>query len=374
MKDMGLRKRAVALLDCSLVRFVLFVAVPFLFLVFCGLHPKSYVTGLVSTVGIYIVLASSLNLINGFSGMFSMGHAAFMAIGAYISAFLTLSESVKANECPALPDWLIHTQAPFAVALVAAGAAAALVAVLVSFTIIHTKGHYLSVVTLALIVVIRALIDNNDSITRGSRGLNGIQPLSTIPAVYLVVVVTLFVLYRTIRSAYGRGLISMRDDPVAAQTLGVNLTAKKISSFAISAFFAGLGGALWAHYLTAISGANFYFEKSFDIVEISIIGGMFSLSGAVLGAIFCTVLPEFFAPLENGLHIAGFRLPTFFGLSNIIMAALLVLLIIFHRQGIMGYSEIIVESWFSKETYTALFKKSEYGKVRSALAALFRGT
>lgn len=357
--------------DCSLFRLLLFVIVPVAFLAVCATKPKSYVTGIVITIGIYIVLCASLNLINGFSGMFSMGHAAFMAIGAYISAFLTLSSNVKENMCPGLPDWLIHTQIPFGFALMIGGIMAMLVSVLVAFPVVRTKGHYLSVVTLALIVVVRAVIDNQDTITNGSRGLNGIPVKSNILSVYIVVVITLFILYRIVHSEYGRGLIAMRDDPVAAQTLGINLKRKKISCFAISAFFAGIGGGLWAHYLTAISGANFYFTKSFDIVEISIIGGMFTLSGSILGAVFFTVVPEFLAPLESGLKIAGVQFPSMFGLSNIIMAVFLILLIIFRRQGLIGNSEIILDSWFSKDTYLAPFRKSEYQKLGAAVKNLF---
>ena len=358
--------------NSNLFRLILFVIVPVVFLICCGLEPKSYVTGIVITIGIYVVLCASLNLINGFSGMFSMGHAAFMAIGAYISAFLTLGSNVKENMCPGLPNWLIHTQIPFGFALIVGGLAAMLVSVLVAFPVVRTKGHYLSVVTLALIVVVRAVIDNQDEWTNGSRGLNGIPVKSNIFSVYIVVLITLFVLYRVIRSDYGRGLIAMRDDPVAAQTLGINLRKKKISCFAISAFFAGVGGGLWAHYLTAISGANFYFTKCFDIVEISIIGGMFSLSGSILGAAFFTIVPEFLSPLENGLKVAGIQFPTMFGLSNIIMAVLLIVLIIFRRQGLMGNSEIILDSWFSPKTYLSPFRKEEYRYLGQAFHNLFR--
>jgi branched-chain amino acid transport system permease protein len=357
--------------NTNLFRLIVFVLLPILFLVYCSTQPNGYVNGLVCTVGIYIVLTASLNLINGFSGMFSMGHAAFMAIGAYVSAFLTLSSAVKTNECPGLPEWLINTQAPFFVALIAGGLFASIVALLISYPVVRTKGHYLSVVTLALIVIVRAVIDNQDDITNGSRGLNGISRMSNIWTIYIAVVITLFILYRIVRSDYGRGLIAMRDDPKAAQTLGINLVRKKMSCFAISAFFAGVGGGLWGHYLSTISGASFYFDKSFDIVVISIIGGMHSLSSSILGAIFFSIIPEFLAPLENGLQIGGIQLPSMFGLSNIIMAVFLIVLIIFRRQGLMGNTEIILDSWFSKETYTALFKKSEYKKFADGLRRLF---
>lgn len=361
----------VRLRDSNLFRLIAFVVVPLLFLVYCSTQPNGYINGLACTVGIYIVLSASLNLINGFSGMFSMGHAAFMAIGAYISAFLTLSTAVKTNECPGLPDWLINTQVPFFVALLIGGLFASIVALLISYPVVRTKGHYLSVVTLALIVIVRAVIDNQDKITNGSRGLNGISRMSNIWTIYIAVVVTLFLLYRIMRSDYGRGLTAMRDDPVAAQTLGINLVKKKMSCFAISAFFAGVGGGLWGHYLSCISGASFYFDKSFDIVEISIIGGMYSLSGSVLGSVFFSIVPEFLAPLENGLKLGGIQFPSLFGLSNILMAIFLIVLIIFRRQGLMGTNEMILDAWFSKDTYTAPFKKSEYKKLAAGLRGLF---
>ena len=165
------------------------------------------------------------------------------------------------------------------------------------------------------------------------------------------------------RSAYGRGLTAMRDDPVTAQSLGINLVTKKLSVFAFSAFFAGIGGGLFGHYLTAISSQAFYFSKSFDIVEISIIGGMSSLSGAIVGAIFYTIVPTFLQPLENGgLTLFGIQLPQMFGLANIIMAVILIFLIIFRRQGIMGSSELILDTWFLPESYRALTQPEEWKK------------
>ena len=352
--------------NCNLFRLICFVIIPLIVLVRCAMAPKSYYTGIVIVIGIYIILCASLNLVNGFSGMFSMGHAAFMAIGAYISAFFTLAPQVKENQCPGLPSWLIRTQIPLPPALLIGGIAAALVAVIIGFPVVRTKGHYLSVVTLALIVVVRAVIDNQGDITHGSRGLTGLPNKSNVVLVYVIVVVTLFVLYRVTHSDYGRGLVAMRDDPVAAQTLGINLVRKKISCFAISAFFAGIGGGLWGHYITTISASNFYFSKSFDIVEMSIIGGMFSLSGSIPGAMFYSIIPEFLAPLENGFRLGSIQLPTMFGLSNIIMAVLLILLIIFRGQGIMGNSEIILDTWFSKDTWLAPFRKEEYQRLSGA--------
>ena len=349
--------------DCPVLRFIAFILIPLLVLIIASLNSTSYFTSLVITVGIYALLCASLNLVNGFSGMFSMGHAAFMCIGAYVSAFFTVSPNVLAQHCPGLPAFIANTTLPFPLALLLGGIAAAIVSLVIAFPVVRTKGHYLSVATLALIVIVKAVIDNQDQLTNGARGLTGLPRSSTIWPVFIIMLVCIFIMYRLTHSAYGRGLIAMRDDPVAAQTLGINLVTKKLSIFAISAFFAGIGGGLYGHYLTTISGAGFYFSKSFDIVSISIIGGMSSLSGAFLGAIFYTIIPTFLQPLENGINILGIQFPTMFGLANIIMSVLLIVLIIFRRQGLMGSSEIITDTLFKGSTYKALLKKEEWAKI-----------
>ncbi|MCI5754198.1 MAG: branched-chain amino acid ABC transporter permease [Clostridiales bacterium] len=349
------------LYNCNLFRLIVFVVLPLIVLISAGLHPKSYSTALLCTLGINILLAASLNLVNGFSGMFSMGHAAFMAVGAYMSAYLTLAPERKAAMMPGLPEWIVNLQMPFLAGVIFCGLAAAVIALLIGAPVLRFKGHYLSVATLGLIVIVRAVLDNSGKVTNGQRGVTGLPAVSTIPMIYVLLFISLFIMYRLLRSAYGRGLIAMRDDPVAAQTLGVNLTVKKISIFCISAFFAGIAGALWGHKQTVISGQFFYFNQSFSIVQMSIIGGMSSLSGAVIGAAFMTYVPEWLTPLENGgLTLFGTRLPAMFGLSNIVMAAFVVLIIIFRHKGIMGTSEVLTESWFSKDTYLSLFRKSEY--------------
>lgn len=345
--------------ECSLFRLAVFVLLPALIIILVCAQ-GSYYKAMICTFLINVLLAASLNLVNGFSGMFSMGHAAFMAVGAYISAFLTLSPTQKAAMCPAMPAWLNSIDIPLPPALIVAGIAAAIVALLIGIPVLRFKGHYLSVATLGLIVIVRAVLDNEDQLTNGARGITGIQPLSTPLLLSIVLLISLFIMYRLIRSRYGRNLIAMRDDDVAAQSLGINLTYQKISIFCISAFFAGVAGALWAHNQTVISGQFFHFNMSFKIVQTSIIGGMSSLSGAALGALFMTFVPELLVPLESGFNLFGIAVPSLYGLSNIIMAVFLILVIIFRRQGLLGNSEILLDSWFSKDTYLSLFRKQEY--------------
>ncbi|MDY0236536.1 MAG: branched-chain amino acid ABC transporter permease [Gudongella sp.] len=349
--------------ESNLFRFISFVLIPLTIIVYAGFDRGGYYTGLINLVGINIILVASLNLVNGFSGMFSMGHAAFMAIGAYASAMLTLSEVQKLTLMPGLPEWLMALVLPFPITLLIGGIFAAIVALFIGFPVLRFKGHYLSVATIGLIIIVRAVLDNEDQLTNGARGITGLSSHSSTWIIFAIAIIFMFILHRLLNSAYGRGLIAMRDDYTAAQTLGVNLTTKKLSAFCISAFMAGVGGGLWAHMINVISGKFFYIEYSFKIVETSIIGGMYSISGSVIGSILMTYIPELLAPLENGLKIFGTRLPELYGISNIILAVLLIIIIIFRRQGIMGYSEIITESIFSIDTYKSVFQKQEYYKL-----------
>lgn len=347
--------------DNNLFRLIIFILIPLYIIVISGLNSSSYYAGLINLFGINIILVASLNLVNGFSGMFSMGHAAFMAIGAYASAMLTMSVDQKMISMPGLPAWLMNLNLPFPVALIIGGVIASLVSILIGFPVLRFKGHYLSVATIGLIVIVRAVLDNEDELTNGARGVTGLPSYASTWIIFASAVICLFILYRLIISAYGRGLAAMRDDYVAAQTLGINLTVKKLSAFFISAFMAGVAGGLWGHMQSVISGKFFYIDTSFKIVETSIIGGMSSLSGAIVGSFIMTFLPEFLAPFESGsMVLFGQQLPELYGASNLIIAALLIIIIIFRRQGIMGYSEVIVESMFSTKTYTSIFKKSEY--------------
>ncbi|MBR2593316.1 MAG: branched-chain amino acid ABC transporter permease [Firmicutes bacterium] len=359
--------------DCNILRLLVFVILPLCAIVYGASHPSGYYAGLINLAGIYIILVASLNLVNGFSGMFSMGHAAFMAIGAYISAFFTLTPAQKMASTPGLPEWLINANLPFVVALIIGGACAVVVALIIGYPVLRFKGHYLSIVTLGLIVIVRAVLDNEGEYTNGARGITGLPPKSNTVVIFIIMAIVLYFLFRLIRSQYGRGLIAMRDDDVAAQTLGINLASKKLSAFCISAFITGMAGGLFGHMQSVISGKFYYFDLSFRVVQTSIIGGMFSLSGAVPGGIIMAYLPEVLAPLETGVKLFGHQLPEMYGASNLIMAIILILIIIFRRQGLMGEHEFIVESMFSKDTYTSLFKKEEYLNIGRAFRDLFTG-
>ncbi len=341
-------------------RFWAFIAVPALLTAVLSRTLPGYYVRLINLVGINIILAASLSLCNGFTGIFSMGHAGFMAIGAYASSLLTIPAVKKAAMLRNMPDFLKGLEFPFPVAILIGGLAAVLVAALVGFPVLRLKGHYLSVATLGMIVIIRSLLQNNPDITNGAKGLTGIPGLSDTATIYGAMVLTMYVLHRVLRSSFGRGMTAIREDIVAAESLGVGLARHRLLAFCVSAFFAAVAGSLWAHLVKVISPSFFYYEKTFMIVETSIIGGMYSLSGAVVGALIMTFVPEYLSSLEAGITVLGIRIPPLYGTAQLILAALMVVIIIFRRKGIMGDSDIIVGSWFDPRVYRAAFSREQY--------------
>lgn len=303
---------------------------------------NDYYLRIVDLIGINVILVASLNLTNGFTGIFSLGHAGFMAIGAYASALLTIPPVQKAAALPDLPVWLAGVQAPFAAALVVAGLVAALFALIVGFPVLRLRGHYLAVATLGFLVIVRVLLTNAEAYTRGARGISGLPAYTDTWWVYSVVVVTIYVLWRLLHSAYGRGMLAIREDDVAAEASGVNLAGYKILAFCVGAFFAGMGGALWGHLMSVISPNFFSYNQTFLLVEMSVIGGMGSLTGAVVGTTLMTIVPEVLRTLEGGITVLGLTLPPLYGLSQLILASLLMVVIIFRPQGLLGRWEF---SW-----------------------------
>jgi len=353
--------------DNRAFRFWCFIGVPLIFVIYACLNPRGYFAGLVNTFGIYIILVASLNLVNGFSGIFSMGHAAFMAIGAYVSAFCTLNPQIKRSFLPGMPEFIKALNLPMLVAMIMAGLAAMLVAFVVGICVLRMKGHYLSVATLGLIIIVRSVLDNAGPYTNGARGITGLPNYANTWTIFIAALLVVYILHRTLRSGIGKELVALRDDYTAARAMGINATGRRIMAFAMSAFFAGLGGALWGHMQSVISGKFYYFDISFRIVEISIIGGMYTLSGAFVGPLFMIIIPELLRPLEAGMYLFGTRLPQMFGLSKLLLSSFLIVLIIFRRQGIMGYSEIIVESIFDPKTYMAAVDPRQYRELAGAI-------
>lgn len=310
---------------------------------------NNYYLRVLSVIGISIVLSASLNLTNGFTGDFSLGHAAFMSVGAYTAAVLTLPPAVKESMNQGLPLWLQQFTAPFLVAVIFGGIAATLLAVVVGIPVLRLRGHYLAVATLGLMVIVRVVANNWQAVTRGARGINGLPPYTSIWWTYGLAVVTIYVVWRLVNSHYGRAMIAIREDEMSASARGVRVFRTRLLAFVISAFFAGAAGALWAHLITAITPSSFSFAITFNVIVMLVVGGMGSISGSIIGPIVIVLLQEIMRRVETELAVGGIPL---YGLTQITIAVLAILIMIFRRSGIMGGRELPLPQFFKPVSST----------------------
>jgi branched-chain amino acid transport system permease protein len=316
---------------------VIGLIVLFMLLLLLNLNLNGYYLRIVNLVGINIILVVSLNLTNGITGVFSLAHAAFMAIGAYTVALTTMPVQRKLTYLPDLPGFIGSHQLPFLPALILGGIVAIVFALLVGYPILKLRGHYLAVGTLGFMIIITVLATGLKTITRGISGLTGLHTYTNIWWTYGIAVVTVYVIWRIVHSAYGRSMLAIREDDLAAEAMGVHIVYTKLLSFATGAFFAAVGGALYGHLLTIVSPKDFSYSMIFGLVVMLVVGGMGSISGSIIGAVLITLLPELVLnKLERGIDIFGIQLPEMFGASQILMSIATILIIIFMPKGLMG--------------------------------------
>ena len=252
-------------------------------------HIDPYYLDVITGVGINVILAVSLNLVNGYTGQFSLGHAGFMSVGAYLSAAVTLLLGPKLLGDSGGSD--LAQGLVFLGALIAGGLGAALAGLAVGIPSLRLKGDYLALVTLGFGEIIRVVFQNVESLG-GALGLNGIPNYTTVFWVYSFAALTVFTVVCLVRSTYGRGFLATRDDEIASESVGLNTTRYKIVAFVVGAFFAGVAGGLYGHFKLTITPTGFDFTKSIEIVVMVILGGMGNTPGVILAAILLTVLPE----------------------------------------------------------------------------------
>lgn len=279
-----------------------------------------YIDLVLKYIGINIILTVSLNLVNGYMGEFSVGHAGFMAIGAYVASLLTV--------------WLFPRTAGqflFPVALLAGGIAAGIAGLGIAFPSFRTRGDYLAIVTLAFNMIIKSVLENLDAIG-GPRGFMGMEKLTTLWWVYIWVIITVFLARNYVFSNFGRGVLSIREDEIASGLVSVNTRQVKVLTFVFSAFLAGVAGGLFAHELQFINPRSFTILKSTDMLVMVYLGGIGSLGGSILGATVFTVVMEGLRTVLQQVGISQeWRL--------VVAPLMLILLMIFRPYGIMGLRE-----------------------------------
>lgn len=328
MRDGSARAQALKSIPGPVIGIIVLFAIAFLL----DATANPYTQFVMALILVNAVLATSLNLVNGFTGQFSLGHAGFMAVGAYTSAWLATRP-----ELAFLPDYLKFLSLP-----IAAGLLAAVAGYIVGLPSLRLKGDYLAIVTLGFGEIIRVILLNSDAVG-GARGLYGIPAASAIPALGMSefitqfsisaiwLVITFVTLWRIVHSAKGRAFLSIREDEIAAEAMGINITQVKVRAFVISAFFAGVGGALFAHTVKYLNPATFTFTKSVDIIIMIVLGGMGSFTGSVIAAAIITVLPEMV--LRELQQITGVDL------RMVIYSLMLILFMILKPSGILGTLE-----------------------------------
>ena len=306
-----------------------------------------YYAEIINLTGISIILATSLNLITGFTGQFSIGHAGFMAVGAYSSVFMTVYFSAG------LEQWLtglvgatLAQSIVFLAVIIFGALVAALAGLVVGIPSLRLRGDYLAIVTLGFAEIIRIIILNIDRVG-GATGFRGrVPPWDGRPIIpqyanFIWIggfaVLTIVVVYNIVRSDTGRALISIREDELAAEAMGIHTTRYKVMSFVISSAFAGIAGALFGHFRQFLHTNDFQFIRSIEIIIMLVLGGMGSITGAVLGAIVITILPELLRKLPGDLY--SYRL--------VIYSALLIVIMLTRPQGVMGAKEFGL-SWLKR--------------------------
>ncbi|HWQ51551.1 MAG TPA: branched-chain amino acid ABC transporter permease [Terriglobales bacterium] len=305
------RKELTAWLCNLLLSLVIYIG--FSYALGAGLFSR-YWQGVLMLVFINIILAVSLNLVTGFLGQLTLGHAGFMSVGAYTAALMTKN---------VLPETLPRLAA-LVIAMLAGGFAAAVCGILIGVPALRLRGDYIAIITLGFGEIIRVIVESM-TVTGGPKGLRGIPKISTLPVAYWTTVVVIVSLAALIHSRHGRAIMSIREDEVAAEAAGVNTTFYKSLAFVVSAFMAGLGGAIFAHYTGLLGATTFNFNRSIEILVIVVLGGMGSVTGSVAAAVVLTLLPE----LLRGF--SDYRM--------LVYSVLLVVMMIVKPGGLLGRHE-----------------------------------
>jgi branched-chain amino acid transport system permease protein len=279
---------------------------------------------------IYVILAVSLNLINGITGQFSLGHMGFAAVGAYASGTLTsLIFKINPSSAAGMPIFIIS--------IIVGGLAAAFIGFLIGFPSLRLKGDYLAIVTLGFGEIIRTVFNNIDYVG-GPRGLLGIPKFSNFTTIFIAAFLTLVIVRNIIQSSHGRAMLSIRENELAAELVGIDTTHYKVLAFSIGAFFAGIAGGLFAHLLQLAHPTQFGFIKSVEVLIMIYAGGVGSITGSTIAAFALTFLSE---GLRIGIRAIAdaTNLPIGGEWRMVVYALLLIFVMLFRTEGLMGTKE-----------------------------------
>ena len=321
--------------------FIIYLFISLLFVFASPYIFEDYGMQILNNIFIFMILAVSYNLINGVTGQLSLEPNGFVAIGAYITALALLSEDLKWDlfqlEDPA--PWVLGLNLDLVPALLLSGAIASVVAFVLAVPVFRVRGDYLAIVTLGFGFIIKVIAINSPEITNGSIGLNEIPSVINIYWTAGAAILTVILILNIVYSKYGRAMKAVRDDEDAASAIGINTFKIKTLAFVTSAFFEGVGGGLLAISLTTISPDLFTFFLTFQLLIIIVLGGLGSMSGAIIGTVLVIGGSEWLRFLDGSMNIFGYQTDAHPGLRMVVFSLILIIVMLFAREGIMGKRE-----------------------------------
>lgn len=297
-------------------------------------------TRIVTVMFVSIILVLGLQLYMGNSGILSFAHMGFMGIGAYTSVLLSMTPEAKELSNANLYPFLIPLHMPFLPALLIGALMAAFIAAIVGFPLMRLSDAAAVITTFALLVIINVVLVHWDRVTNGPRTVFGVDYYTTLPISLIFCVITIFAVYFFKESRVGLRLRATRDDAYAAASIGINMVVMRWIAFIAAAFIAGMGGGLWAHFITSFSPYSFYLTETFVVLAMLVIGGPYSVSGAVVGTLVVTAAREILRGIENYVNILGIFSQGFFGFTEVVLAIVLILILIRRPSGILGSQEV----------------------------------
>ena len=297
---------------------------------------------------IYALVAVSMNLLNGFTGLFSLGQAGFMLLGAYTYGILTIPVESRASVYQYFDGGIVQFAIPVPLALIAGGIIAAICAYLIGLPVLRLKSDYLAIATLGFAEIIRAVFqwDKLGPLTNGSNLLRNFPAFKSVLYPFIVSGICIAIIVMLINSTYGRAFKAIRDDEIAAEAMGINLAHHKRLAFVISSFFAGISGGLLAMYQTTIQATMFKSAMTYEILLIVVIGGIGSVTGSCISSFLFIACSEWWLRfLDNdNLYIGSFHVPLLrAGFRKVVFAVIIMCIVLFYRKGIMGDKEFSIE-------------------------------
>ncbi len=326
---------------------------------------NAYIRRTLNLAAIYAIVSVSMNLVNGFTGLFSLGQAGFMAIGAFTVAIFTVPSELRPAIFYTKPmaPWLVNIEIPFPLAVILGGVVAMLVALLIGWPVLRLKSDYLAIATLGFSEIVRIVFTNAQSITNGALGINRIPGIKTMWVPFGVAALCILLMLLLINSSYGRAFKAIREDEVAAESMGINLAKHKAISFAVGAFFTGIAGGLFASLITTVDPKQFYFTLTYNFLLIIVLGGLGSVTGTIIASFLVTMGLEWLRFFDEPLSIFGVNIPLFRpGLRMVIFSILLLAIVLFYSKGIMGNKE------FSWDAIAAFFKRIKGKFIKSVVS------